>query len=190
MRKLQQSFFLAALVCGPLVAADWLMDGGDVFRTAWQKDEKTLSTSNVKNLQILWKLQLDNKPQQMHSLFPPMIIDQVRTSDGIKQIAIVQGISDNLYAIDVAAGKIIWKKHFEYPPPANIRPNNDDPLCPEGLLATPTIGAPNAAGQRPVYALAGDGQLHTLNAADGEELTPPVHFVGANAKVYSLNMFD
>ncbi|HXJ42855.1 MAG TPA: hypothetical protein VNH18_26475, partial [Bryobacteraceae bacterium] len=162
MRTLHQSFFLAALACGPLMAADWLMDGSDVFRTAWQKDEKTLSTSNVKNMQILWKLQLDNQPQQMHSLFPPMIIDQVRTPDGMKQLAIVQGISDNLYAIDVAAGKVIWKKHFDYPTPDNVRVNNDDPLCPEGALAAPIVGPAGPNGQRILWALAGDGQLHKI----------------------------
>ena len=198
MRKLQQSFFflaalacgLAALACAPLMAADWLMDGNDIFRTAWQKDEKTLSTANVKNMQILWKLQLDNKPQQMHSLFPPLIIDRLRAAGGEKQVAIVSGISDNIYAIDVAAGTVIWKKHFDYPEPANVRPGNDDPLCPEGALATPVVGPLNANGQRPVYALAGDGQLHTLNAADGEELSQPVQFMGANAKAYALNLWQ
>jgi hypothetical protein len=190
MRNIHYSLVMAALACGLAQGADWLTDGGDPQRTAWQKDEHILSTANVKNLQILWKLKLDNQVNQMHSLFPPLIIDQLKTPSGVKQVAIVAGVSDIVYGIDVEAGAVLWKRHFDYPPPANIRPNNDDPLCPEGLLATPTIGSVNAAGQRPVYALAGDGQLHTLNAADGEELTPPVRFVGANSKVYSLNMFD
>jgi outer membrane protein assembly factor BamB len=190
MRKLNYSLLTAVLACGPARGADWLTDGGSPQRTAWQKDEHILNTSNVKNLRILWKLKLDNQSNQMHSLFPPLIIDQLRTPGGVKQVAIVAGVSDNIYAIDAEAGTVLWKRHFDYPPATNLRPGNDDPLCPEGLLATPTIGAANAAGQRPVYALAGDGQLHTLNAGDGEELTPPVHFVGANSKVYSLNLYD
>ena len=164
-----------AAALGPALAqgADWLTDGGSPQRTAWQKDEHILSVDNVKNLQILWKVKLDNQSNQMHSLFPPLIVDQLRTPGGVKQVAIVAGVSDNVYGIDVETGTVLWKRHFDYPPPANIRPNNDDPLCPEGLLATPTIGPPNAAGQSPVYALAGDGELHTVNMADGEELAHP-----------------
>lgn len=194
--RLTKSILIAAVACGSAFSqatpagSDWLMDGADVFRTAWQKNETILSPSNVKNLQILWKLQLDNVPQQMHSLFPPMILNNVRTSSGNKQIAIVQGISDNLYAIDAVEGKILWKKHWDYPTPTNVRPNNDDPLCPEGALAAPIIGDVGPDGRRPLWALAGDGRLHKLNPADGEELAQPVQFIGANAKAYALNIFN
>ena len=43
-------------------------------------------------MQILWKLQLDNKPNQMHALFPPLIVDGLRTPSGVKQVAIVAGV--------------------------------------------------------------------------------------------------
>lgn len=181
---------LAALCCTVSWGADWPTDGGSPQRTGWQKDEHILTKDNVKNLKILWKLKFDNKPREMHSLFPPLIIDKVKTSDGVKQIAIEAGISDNIYAIDVDAGKVLWQKHFEYPPITEgrgLRPG--DPLCPGGQTATPTIGPPNASGDRTVYALAGDGQLHSLNLADGKEVAPPVKFGFGNGKSYSLNMW-
>src|SRR5450432_688213 len=93
----------SAFLCAPLYPADWLTDGGNPQRTAWQKDEHILSTSNAKNMQILWKLQTDNQPQQMHSLFPPLVIDQLKTAAGAKQVLIVSGISDNIYAVDAVA---------------------------------------------------------------------------------------
>lgn len=181
---------LAALCCTVSWGADWPTDGGSPQRTGWQKDEHILTKDNVKNLKILWKLKFDNKPREMHSLFPPLIVDKVKTSDGVKQIAIEAGISDNIYAIDVDAGKVLWQKHFEYPPITEgrgLRPG--DPLCPGGQTATPTIGPPNASGNRTVYALAGDGQLHSLNLADGKEVAPPVKFGFGNGKSYSLNMW-
>jgi outer membrane protein assembly factor BamB len=189
MRKLFY-FMLAALCCTVSWGADWPTDGGSPQRTGWQKDEHILTKDNVKNLKILWKLKFDNKPREMHSLFPPLIVDKVKTSDGVKQIAIEAGISDNIYAIDVDAGKVLWQKHFEYPPITEgrgLRPG--DPLCPGGQTATPTIGPPNASGDRTVYALAGDGQLHSLNLADGKEVAPPVKFGFGNGKSYSLNMW-
>src|SRR4026209_1816908 len=95
--------------------SDWLTDGGDPQRTAWQRGEKILSTANAKDIKLLWKIKLDNEPRQMHNLFPPLIVEKVNTPNGVKQIAIETGVSDNLYAIDVETGQVIWKKHFTPP---------------------------------------------------------------------------
>src|SRR5271157_3637800 len=109
------------LGCALCWGADWLTDGGNPQRTAWQKDEKIFTTANVKDTKLLWKLKLDNEPRQMHSLFPPLIVERVNTPNGVRQIAIEAGVSDNIYAIDVETGEVIWKKHFvsTWTPPAN-----------------------------------------------------------------------
>jgi hypothetical protein len=74
--------------------ADWPTDGGDPQRTAWQRDETILTKDTVKDMKLLWKLQLDNQPRQMHNLFPPLIAGNVSTSTGEKEIAVVAGVSD------------------------------------------------------------------------------------------------
>src|SRR5207248_513854 len=155
--------------CVLATGAEWPTDGGNPKRTNWQQDEKILNKANVKNLTILWKIKLDNTPQEMHSLFPPLIVE-----NGPKQIAIEAGTSDNIYAIDVKTGQLLWKKHFEYPTPGR-RGRPGDPLCPPGLTATPVIGPPDAS-PRTIYALAGDGKIHSLNVADGEDVAPPFQF--------------
>lgn len=188
MRKF--SAFALFLVCGLAVfGSDWPTDGGNPQRTNWQKDETILTKENVGNLKVLWKLKLENTPRQMHSLFPPLIIGQVSTAGGVKQIALEAGVSDNIYAIDADKGEILWKKHFEYPPPAR-NGGATDPLCPGGLTATPVIGQPNASGVRTVYVLAGNGDLHFLNLATGEELSPAVPFGYPNGKAYALNLWN
>jgi outer membrane protein assembly factor BamB len=179
--------FIAASAA--LIGSDWPTDGGNPQRTNWQKDETILNKGNVANLKILWKLKLDNAPRQMHSLFPPLIINQVRTRNGVRQIALEAGVSDNLYAIDVEEGEVIWKKHFEYPPPARSG-RATDPLCPGGQTATPVIGPPDASGMRTVYALAGNGDLHSLNLATGDEISPPIPFGYPNGKAYALNIWN
>src|SRR5262249_49034930 len=82
--------------------ADWLTDGGDPQRTAWQRNETLLTKDTVKAMKLLWKIKLDNQLRQMHNLFPPLVAGSVRTRDGEKEIAVVAGVSDNVYAIDVA----------------------------------------------------------------------------------------
>src|SRR3954452_19730390 len=97
-----------ALVClgcaGLATGADWLTDGADTYRTNWQKDEKILSPSTVKNMKLLWKTRVQNEPRQMHALFEPLIAGNVNTPAGPKEVVLVAGVSDNLFAIDAANG--------------------------------------------------------------------------------------
>ena len=182
----------AVICCSALIAApplgDWLTDGGDPQRTGWQRNETILTKDNVKGLAIRWKTKLDNEPREMHNLFPPMIVSNIPTRDGPKEVAIEAGSADNIYGIDTANGKVLWKKHFSYnsEKPARL----GGPLCPGGLVVTPTIGLPAANGQRTAYAVSGDGMMHFLNVADGEDVQPPADFMPANGKAYSLNLWN
>src|SRR6185369_11488612 len=103
---------------------DWLTDGGDNQRTGWNRSETILTKNNVKNLKILWKIQTGNQVRALHSLMPVLVIGRLDTANGPRQVGIVNGISDNLYAFDVEAGKIIWQKHWTYTPPAGATGNN------------------------------------------------------------------
>jgi outer membrane protein assembly factor BamB len=180
---------LLALSAGCVLAsaADWLTDGFDKKRTAWQRDEKIFSTANAKDIKLLWKLKLDNEPREMHNLFPPLIVDKVNTPGGAKQVLIETGVSDNLYGIDVETGQQIWKKHFTFTPTNGGRSGGI--LCPGGITATPVI-APTGNGKYTIYAVSWSGELHQINAADGEELTPASKFMPPNGKPYALNLFN
>jgi outer membrane protein assembly factor BamB len=172
-------------------SADWLTDGGNVQRTAWQKDEKIFTTSNVRDTKLLWKMKLDNEVRQMHALFPPLIVEKVTTAGGTKQIAIVAGVSDNIFAIDVDKGELLWKKHFVNtwtPPAAGGRGGGI--LCPGGITATPVIAPTGTTGKYTIYAASWDGMLHQLNVADGEDVAPPGKWMPPNGKPYALNLYN
>lgn len=170
--------------------ADWLTDGINSQRTNWQQDEHAFSPTTVGQTKLLWKIKLDNEARQMHSLFVPLIVGNVTTSSGPKQIAIVAGVSDNLFAIDVDKGELIWKKHFEsaWTAPADGG-RGAGILCPGGQTATPVIAPTAIPGKFTIYAAAGDGRLHQLNVADGEDLAPPAKWMPPNGKPYGLNLF-
>ena len=106
--------FIAVMMAGCALgwSADWLAGGSDPERTHWQKDEKTISPANAKNIKLLWKLQLDSKPRVMSNLFDTLVAGKVITKAGPKQIALESGVSDDLFAIDAEKGTILWTKHY------------------------------------------------------------------------------
>ena len=179
--------FLAAFVGW---SADWLTDGGDTKRTAWQRDEKILTTANAKDITLLWKTKLDNEPRQMHSLLPPLIAGRVTTAAGPKEIVLIAGVSDNLYALEAEKGTILWKKKFDNTWMPGGGGRGGGILCPGGLTATPVIGPTSTPGKYTVYAVSWDGRLHQLNLANGEPIAPPAKFIPPNGKPYALNLFN
>jgi hypothetical protein len=96
--------------CIPLMASDYLTEGNDPGRTGWMKEEKAFTLANVKDMKLLWKVKLESQPREMHNLFSPLIAGRVTTARGAREVAIVAGISDELFGIDVASGELLWKK--------------------------------------------------------------------------------
>lgn len=168
--------------------ADWLTDGGDIERTAWQRNETILSTTSAKNMKLLWKTKLDNEPRQMHNLLPVLIAGRVNTEKGPRQIVLVTGVSDNLYGIDADSGEIIWHHKFKTDWVAPVGGRGAGILCPGGITATPVIGPTDTPGKYTVYAAAWDGTLRRLNLADGKEVAPPAKFMPPNGKPYALSL--
>jgi outer membrane protein assembly factor BamB len=169
--------------------ADWLTDGGDPQRTAWQRHETILTKDTVKDMKLLWKVQTDNQPRQMHNLFPPLIAGNVATASGDKEIAILAGVSDNVYGIDVATGKMLWKRKFDSTFQEQPGGRGGGVLCPGGLTATPVLDE-RTPGKYVAYAVSWDGRLRTLDVATGDEIEPPQLFVPPNGKPYGLNLVN
>ena len=167
--------------------ADWLTDGGSPERTAWQRDETMLTTRSAKDIQLLWKLTLDNASREMHSLLPALLVGRVDTRQGPTEVVVVTGVSDNLYAIDAGRGVLLWKKHFDHSSVADTMPRGL--MCPGGITATPVIGPTTVPGRYTIYGVSWDGTLHQMNVADGEDVAPPAKFMPPNGKPYALNLW-
>src|SRR5207244_1161857 len=151
---------------------DWATDGGDMQRSGWNKQERSLTPANVKNLKLLWTIETGNEPRALHALMSVLVVGQLNRPNGVREVALVNGISDNLYAMDVANGEIVWKKHWDYPPApgrqgggggggagggrGNTEPRRLGFLQPGGSSDTPVVGPADAQGRRPVYFVTGD----------------------------------
>jgi outer membrane protein assembly factor BamB len=185
MRKL----LAIAVVCttSTLWASDFLTEGVDNARTGWVKDEKVFTTGNVGNMKLLWKMTLESTPRAMHNLFAPLIAERVTTPQGTRELAVVAGITDDLFGIDVATGQQLWHRRFTNSLPNQAPVNNT--LCPGGQTAVPTM-AQTAPGVYTVYAVSWDGRLHQVNLADGKDVAAPEKFIQGNGKPYALNLYN
>src|SRR5450631_3756569 len=88
----------------------WTSFGGDPQRTGWNKTETEITPETAPKLKLEWSIKLDNAPMALHGLTAPLARAQVYTSKGVRDLAIVAGSSDKLYAVDADTGKIYWQK--------------------------------------------------------------------------------
>jgi outer membrane protein assembly factor BamB len=171
-----------------LSGTDYLTEGGDPGRTGWLKSERVFTLENVKNTRLLWKIKLESQPRQMHNLFAPLIAERVTTAQGPREMAIVAGVSDDLFGLDAATGEVLWKKHYtsSYTPSPNA---NYHTLCLGGQTANPAMTRVSP-GKYTIYAIGWDGRLLQIDAADGSDIVPPERFMPPNGKPYALNVVN
>ncbi|HXQ35019.1 MAG TPA: PQQ-binding-like beta-propeller repeat protein, partial [Anaerolineales bacterium] len=161
----------------------WTTYGHDPQRSGFADEEHAFSPSNVSSLGLEWKTVVPNEPLFLTGLTAPLVVREVKTDSGEKNLLIVAASSDHIFALDADTGDLIWKSDFSANEP---RPQDGGWLCPYGLNATPVIDAPRDR----VFVVASDGRLNTLALADGHALLPPAEFVPAFSKMWSLNYAD
>ena len=170
--------------------ANWLTDGGDNERTAWQKNETLISKESVKNMKLLWKLQLDNQPRQMHNLFPPLIVSDVTTAQGPKEIAVVAGVSDNVYGIDVATGDAALVAQVRQ----HVRRAAGRPRRRRAVSRRIDGDAGHRADRHARASTSSTRSRGTAGcarstSATGTDVAPPEPFLPPNGKPYALNLW-
>ncbi|MGH9310864.1 MAG: PQQ-binding-like beta-propeller repeat protein [Vicinamibacterales bacterium] len=169
------------------IASDFLTEGVDSARTGWVRDEKIFTPANVAQTKLLWKLKLESTPRAMHNLFAPLVAGRVTTAQGPRELAVVAGVSDDLFGIDVTTGKQVWHRKFDS---TLAKPGGtNDTLCPGGQTAVPTM-AQASPGKYTVYAVSWDGRLRQVNLADGQDVAEPETFIPGGGKPYALNLHD
>ena len=161
-------------------SGQWTSYGHDPQRSGFAADEHAFSLSNVSSLGLEWKTIVPNEPLVLTGLTAPLVVRGVTSENGTRNLVIVAGSSDHIFALDAETGALAWKRDFS----ANqARPEGGDWLCPFALNDTPVI---DRAKSR-VFVIASDGRLHILNLANGQPAMPPAQFVPAYAKTWSLN---
>lgn len=176
-------FLLLIVSAASAQIGQWTTFGHDPQRSGFANDEHAFSPSNVSSLGLLWKTVLPNKPIFLNGLTAPLMVRGVKTSAGQRDLVIVAGSSDHIFALDAKTGDLAWKKDFSA---IQLRPKDPGWLCPYALNDTPVIDA--ARGR--VFVISSDGRLHALALSDGHPAMLPTQFVPAFSKMWSLNYSD
>lgn len=164
---------------------DWTTWGYDSERSGWNRGETTLGKANVSKLRLQWSTRLSTAPTDvaLSTLTAPLVVSGVATAQGPKDLLLLLGADDTLFALDANSGNVAWQKTFANPLKPAQRANW---LCPQTANATPVID--KAKGM--VYFIASDGKLRGLNLSDGALRLPPVDMVAPFTRDWSLNLID
>jgi outer membrane protein assembly factor BamB len=174
----------AATPAGP-APHDWTSWGYDQERTSWNRGETQLSKANVSKLRLQWSAQLSTPPNDvvLSTLTAPVVVEGVSTGQGSKNLVLVLGADDTLFAIDADSGKPVWQKSFTNSFTAQ---RAGSWLCPNTANDTPAVDKQRGL----VFFITSDGRLRALALADGAERMAPTDFVAPFARAWSLNLID
>ena len=174
-----------AVVAGAAVAqVSWLTYGFDVQRTGYNASENTLGTGNAAGLHLRWRRNLGD-----------VMIAQPVEAAGVN----VGGLSTNivyegtehgdLYALNASNGAVVWHKNL-----GSVDTGCSD--MPDAVFGIGGAGVISftSAGAGVLYIAGGNGAVHALDLATGQEQTGwPVKgvFTPAQEHVYSgLTLFN
>jgi len=146
---------LLAAFAAPAAATDWLQFGFDPSHRGVNPAEKTLSPANVSQLTLLYSTALPGRAEGA-----PVLLTQVSTPSGVKDVLYLTLNTGTLIALDAATGSPLWSQH-----PANVNACANDAM-PCFTSSSPAID-PN---RQFVYSYALDGYVHKYAVGDGTEI--------------------
>ena len=168
---------------------EWTTGSGDSARDAWQRGESKITPRTAKDLRLLWKVKVPAKPMGMLSFREPLIVNGVKTAEGVRTFALLAGAANEVYAIDADSGTVAWQKKLKWASEQPQEPGEGEGfICTNALSATPVV-SPATAPVRHLYVLASDGYLHIMDLASGDESDPPIQVLSRPyGKPYGLNL--
>jgi outer membrane protein assembly factor BamB len=123
-------------------ANNWPGVNGGPQREGWAKPEAMLSRNTVGAVQLLYSRKLDNRNRGSQALTPPLVLGNLISYRGFKEMLFLGGSADTVYSIDAALNRIIWSTQL--PVAASTPAPQGNPACAGGLMGIVMTGS--AAG--------------------------------------------
>src|ERR1700722_96600 len=192
-------------------ATDWPSAGGNPQRDGWSRGESRLSKESAAKIQFLYSLHLSNGSGGANELTAPTILTNIITYMGFKQLVFLGGTSNAIYGVDADLGKLFFDTPLE-----SSHASAKGEGCVNEMTANVAFGGNSLAPGRfglpgtnhvgrvarekkqpethfnmspPVYAVTGDGYLHTVLQLDGNAKTAePKKFLPPDTHATALNV--
>jgi outer membrane protein assembly factor BamB len=126
---------------------DWTQFAFDAQKSANNTLESTVNLGNVSKLKPLFKTALPDAPDSA-----PVLLTDVTTPQGVKDLVYAQGEHGRLMAFDAHTGTAVWSTNFG----------------PGGISNSGPAIDPN---RQFIYLNANDGKVHKVKVGDGAEVT-------------------
>ena len=102
-------------------ANNWPGVNGGPQREGWARSEAMLSRDTVGAVKLLYSRKLDNGNRGTQALTPPLVLGNLISYRGFKEMLFLGGSSDTVYSIDAVLNRIIWST--KVPVAASTRAN-------------------------------------------------------------------
>ena len=121
---------------------NWPGVNGGPQREGWARPEAMLSKNTVGAVQLLYSRKLDNRNRGTQALTPPLVLGNLISYRGFKEMLFLGGSSDTVYSIDAELNRILWSTQI--PVAASTPAPQGSPACAGGLMGIVMTGS--AAG--------------------------------------------
>jgi outer membrane protein assembly factor BamB len=123
-------------------ANNWPGVNGGPQREGWARPEAMLSKNTVGAVKLLYSRKLDNRNRGTQALTPPLVLGNLISYRGFKEMLFLGGSSDTVYSIDAELNRILWSTPL--PVAAATPAPQGNPACAGGLMGIVMTGS--AAG--------------------------------------------
>jgi outer membrane protein assembly factor BamB len=181
---------LALSACALALGADWSTWRFDPQRTGWQRDERVLNTRTATKLALLWKREFSNLPA---GLADPLILGPIITQRGIKELVLAKTSSDVVYAIDADLNRVFWSRDLTEGARTSSSTCSGDSrvtpsMAPSVIRPKTSTGDDFSDGNKPLFVLSANGDLHALHLRTGEEFGAPLKLLPASARPTTMDV--
>jgi outer membrane protein assembly factor BamB len=175
-------------------ANNWPGVSGGPQREGWARPEAMLSRSTVGAVQLLYSRTLDNRNRGTQALTPPLVLGNLISYRGFKEMLFLGASSDTVYSIDAELNRILWSTQI--PVAASTPAPQGNPACAGGLMGIVMTGSAAAGlgggvtirrpGPAPLPAAAPARNPLVVGLAGGFGRNGLVLAVGSDGSLYPL----
>jgi outer membrane protein assembly factor BamB len=176
-------------------ANNWPGVNGGPQREAWARPEAMLSRNTAGAVKLLYSRKLDNRSRGQHALTPPLVLGNLISYRGFKEMVFVGGSSEVVFSIDAVLNRPIWTTRL---PVAAGQAASNVAECASGLMGivmtgSAASGVTGAAIRRPgalpvgvLPAAATSKNPLVIGLASGFGRNGLILSVGSDGNVYPL----